>query len=222
MVTFCIVVTPLPYTVKKRLFTFLSESPIIAKVAYGLKIAFMFVFHNASVSPASSSWHPVSDLSVFCSLMRFRECSVWTQRQNYSSKEEALTTYGQNRILQRESFSACPILLTGLTSETIINFQRAKKYLPDWVLPLPFPYSHSHILYHPGLDQHPGRVREIEERSEHLLFTCISLHDNNCRVRRPRKVPAHPSNKNSSKSSKRNWQHLKQSREISVNNVNIY
>ena len=44
MVTFCILVAPLPYSVKKPLFRFLSESPIIAKVAYGIKIAFMFVF----------------------------------------------------------------------------------------------------------------------------------------------------------------------------------
>ena len=43
MATFCIVVAPLPYAVRKRLFTFLSESAIIAKVAYGLKIAFMYV-----------------------------------------------------------------------------------------------------------------------------------------------------------------------------------
>jgi len=43
MVTFCLLVSPLPYTVRKRLFSFLSHSPIIAKVAYGLKISFIFV-----------------------------------------------------------------------------------------------------------------------------------------------------------------------------------
>jgi B-cell receptor-associated protein 31 len=43
MGTFCVLVAPLPYAMRKHLFRFLSESPIIAKVAYGIKIAFMFV-----------------------------------------------------------------------------------------------------------------------------------------------------------------------------------
>ncbi|KAF4612143.1 hypothetical protein D9613_003867 [Agrocybe pediades] len=43
MATFCILVAPLPYTVKKRLFAFLSESKIVAKIAYALKISFIFV-----------------------------------------------------------------------------------------------------------------------------------------------------------------------------------
>lgn len=43
MVGFCFVVLPLPYTVRKRVFTFFSESFIIAKLAYGLKIAFMCI-----------------------------------------------------------------------------------------------------------------------------------------------------------------------------------
>ncbi|THH05681.1 hypothetical protein EW145_g4620 [Phellinidium pouzarii] len=43
MVTFCALVAPLPHTVRKRVFTFLSESAVVAKIAYGLKIAFIFV-----------------------------------------------------------------------------------------------------------------------------------------------------------------------------------
>ncbi|KDQ55954.1 hypothetical protein JAAARDRAFT_70818 [Jaapia argillacea MUCL 33604] len=43
MVTFCILVAPMPYAAKKRLFRFLSENPIVAKIAYGLKISFIFV-----------------------------------------------------------------------------------------------------------------------------------------------------------------------------------
>jgi len=43
MITFCVLVAPLPYAVRKRLFSFLSHSPIIAKIAYGLKISFIFV-----------------------------------------------------------------------------------------------------------------------------------------------------------------------------------
>ncbi|KAF6749757.1 endoplasmic reticulum protein [Ephemerocybe angulata] len=43
MGTFCVLVAPLPFSFRKRFFTFLSTSPIIAKLAYGLKIAFIFV-----------------------------------------------------------------------------------------------------------------------------------------------------------------------------------
>jgi len=43
MVTFCLLVAPFPYTIRKKLFRFLSESYIVAKIAYGLKISFIFV-----------------------------------------------------------------------------------------------------------------------------------------------------------------------------------
>ncbi|TFY80685.1 hypothetical protein EWM64_g3329 [Hericium alpestre] len=43
MGTFCLLVAPLPFQVKRKLFHFLSESPVIAKIAYGLKISFIFV-----------------------------------------------------------------------------------------------------------------------------------------------------------------------------------
>ncbi|KAJ4500465.1 endoplasmic reticulum protein [Lentinula lateritia] len=43
MVTFTGLVTPFPFVVRKRVFTFLSQSPIVAKVAYGIKISFIFV-----------------------------------------------------------------------------------------------------------------------------------------------------------------------------------
>jgi len=40
---FGILVTPLPHKIRKALFTWLSTSPIVAKVAYGLKISFIGV-----------------------------------------------------------------------------------------------------------------------------------------------------------------------------------
>ncbi|KAI0742900.1 endoplasmic reticulum protein [Daedaleopsis nitida] len=43
MATFCVLVFPLPHTVRKKLFHFLSESPLVAKLAYGVKIAFIFI-----------------------------------------------------------------------------------------------------------------------------------------------------------------------------------
>ncbi|GJJ09333.1 hypothetical protein Clacol_003555 [Clathrus columnatus] len=43
MVTFCIIVSPLPYQIRKPLFNFLSENAFVAKIAYALKISFIFV-----------------------------------------------------------------------------------------------------------------------------------------------------------------------------------
>jgi hypothetical protein len=43
MVVFLALIVPLPYTVKRKLFAFISESPIIAKLQYGLRITFIFI-----------------------------------------------------------------------------------------------------------------------------------------------------------------------------------
>ncbi|KAI1435548.1 B-cell receptor-associated protein 31-like-domain-containing protein [Xylaria sp. CBS 124048] len=43
MSIFMLLVVPMPFTLKRRMFTFLSENPIIAKIQYGLKITFIFI-----------------------------------------------------------------------------------------------------------------------------------------------------------------------------------
>jgi len=43
VVMFGVLVTPLPHKIRKALFTWLSHSLIVAKVAYGLKISFIGV-----------------------------------------------------------------------------------------------------------------------------------------------------------------------------------
>jgi len=43
MVTFVGILMPMPFAVRKKIFNFLSTSPIVAKFAYGLKIAFIFI-----------------------------------------------------------------------------------------------------------------------------------------------------------------------------------
>ncbi|KAF7320336.1 hypothetical protein MKEN_00818400 [Mycena kentingensis (nom. inval.)] len=43
MATFVLLVVPLPHKVRKPVFRFLSESPIVAKLAYALKISFIFI-----------------------------------------------------------------------------------------------------------------------------------------------------------------------------------
>lgn len=38
MVVFMALIVPLPFTIKRKLFAFVSESPIVAKLQYGLKV----------------------------------------------------------------------------------------------------------------------------------------------------------------------------------------
>jgi hypothetical protein len=40
MVIFMGLIVPLPYKLKRKLFTFISESPLIAKLQYGMKVCF--------------------------------------------------------------------------------------------------------------------------------------------------------------------------------------
>ncbi|EEP82244.1 conserved hypothetical protein [Uncinocarpus reesii 1704] len=43
MAIFVGLIVPLPFTWKRKLFAFISESPIIAKLQYGMKITFIFI-----------------------------------------------------------------------------------------------------------------------------------------------------------------------------------
>jgi hypothetical protein len=38
MVVFGALIVPIPYTIKRKLFTFVSESPLVAKLQYGIKV----------------------------------------------------------------------------------------------------------------------------------------------------------------------------------------
>ncbi|KAL9596889.1 MAG: hypothetical protein Q9219_005515 [cf. Caloplaca sp. 3 TL-2023] len=43
MAVFMLLIVPLPYTMKRKLFTFISENPLVAKLQYGMKITFIFI-----------------------------------------------------------------------------------------------------------------------------------------------------------------------------------
>lgn len=43
MLIFCALIVPLPFTWRRKLFAFISESPIVAKLQYGMKITFIFI-----------------------------------------------------------------------------------------------------------------------------------------------------------------------------------
>jgi hypothetical protein len=43
MVIFMSLIVPIPFTWRRKLFTFISENPLIAKLQYGMKITFIFI-----------------------------------------------------------------------------------------------------------------------------------------------------------------------------------
>ncbi|KAK7698091.1 Endoplasmic reticulum transmembrane protein 3 [Diaporthe eres] len=43
MALFMFLIVPMPFSLKRRVFTFISENPIVAKLQYGLKITFIFI-----------------------------------------------------------------------------------------------------------------------------------------------------------------------------------
>lgn len=43
MALFMLLIIPLPFGVKRKIFTFISESPIVAKIQYWMKITFIFI-----------------------------------------------------------------------------------------------------------------------------------------------------------------------------------
>jgi hypothetical protein len=40
MALFMLLILPLPFTWRRKLFTFISESPVVAKIQYGMKVRF--------------------------------------------------------------------------------------------------------------------------------------------------------------------------------------
>ncbi|KFH45526.1 hypothetical protein ACRE_037080 [Hapsidospora chrysogenum ATCC 11550] len=43
MTLFMLLIVPLPFSLKRKIFTFISENPIVAKVQYWMKICFVFI-----------------------------------------------------------------------------------------------------------------------------------------------------------------------------------
>jgi len=43
MALFMLLIVPLPFTIRRKMFNFISESPLIAKLQYGMKITFIFI-----------------------------------------------------------------------------------------------------------------------------------------------------------------------------------
>ncbi|KAF4632652.1 hypothetical protein G7Y89_g5473 [Cudoniella acicularis] len=43
MALFMLLIIPLPFTIRRKMFTFISESPLVAKLQYGMKITFIFI-----------------------------------------------------------------------------------------------------------------------------------------------------------------------------------
>jgi hypothetical protein len=53
MFIFLALIVPLPFTWRRKLFTFISESPIVAKLQYGMK-----VWYSPRLVRNQSDWNP--------------------------------------------------------------------------------------------------------------------------------------------------------------------
>ena len=38
MAIFCLLIVPLPYSMKRKVFAFIADNPVVAKLQYGLKV----------------------------------------------------------------------------------------------------------------------------------------------------------------------------------------
>ncbi|KAL2755050.1 hypothetical protein ACRALDRAFT_1064763 [Sodiomyces alcalophilus JCM 7366] len=63
MFIFMLLILPLPFTVKRKIFTFISESPIVAKIQYWMKITFVFIL-ILFVDSVNRVWRVQVELAV--------------------------------------------------------------------------------------------------------------------------------------------------------------
>ena len=136
MITFCVLVAPLPYTIRKRLFKFLSESFIIAKIAYGLKISFMLV--SLRLVPLTHFLtilqHKVS--SLFYSQMPFNACSASQQSLTWpgQGKDQSPRVPAPRPTSLHESSSMFHILFSYTQQLIIISSSQRNTYLTGFCL----------------------------------------------------------------------------------------
>lgn len=55
MSVFMLLIVPLPYTWKRKLFNFISENPLIAKLQYGMKVCFFLSKHHPTEGEKNTS-----------------------------------------------------------------------------------------------------------------------------------------------------------------------
>ncbi|OBZ74931.1 Uncharacterized protein C9E9.04 [Grifola frondosa] len=96
MATFCVLVAPLPHVVRKKLLRFLSESPFVAKFAYGVKIAFIFV-GILFVDAVQRMWRVTAEADIAKSnasgVQDVRSETNFAARKFYSQRNTYLTGF---------------------------------------------------------------------------------------------------------------------------------
>jgi len=88
MAVFCLLIFPLPFTWRKNLFHFISTSPIVAKIQYGLKITFIFIL-LLFIDSCNRVWRVTDDSQ------QTAESSV---RESYRSDMQARKFYAQRNM----------------------------------------------------------------------------------------------------------------------------
>ena len=156
MASFCIFVAPLPSKVRRKLFRFLSESPIIAKVAYGLKISFMYV----SPFPRDvTSENPICiDSSASCSWTPSNACFALIWKSKMQSLGGLVCKTYVRRLLTQPGNSSPYFVFTLLPQHADPHclIKRSTQCLSHRLLPVPLACPYSDILHHSGSYPHQG------------------------------------------------------------------
>jgi len=88
MALFCLLIFPLPFTWRRQMFHFISTSPIVAKIQYGLKITFIFIL-LLFIDSCNRVWRVTEDASP-------NEAAA--VRETYRSDMQARKFYAQRNM----------------------------------------------------------------------------------------------------------------------------
>lgn len=154
MVVFVGLIIPLPYKIKRKLFTFISESPIVAKIQYGMKVGKQ---HSPAASNTLMGYACRSHLSSFSfssltvsieSIESKLSCQPIrrTVEEPRESRISLLLPYPSAlsiRVslipLTFKSQSRCPRIRTHGSPSSKILFPT--KHVPMWIYTIPIPHS---------------------------------------------------------------------------------
>ncbi|WOO76848.1 putative protein [Vanrija pseudolonga] len=111
---FSVIIAPMPFTMRKRMFHFLSENPIVAKVQYALKITFIFV--------------AVLFIDALQRMVRIAQEGAYAKQKQEMADVRAETTYAARRFYAQRN-----LYLTGATLFLSLILSRVFYIILDFI-----------------------------------------------------------------------------------------
>ncbi|KAL1413165.1 Endoplasmic reticulum transmembrane protein 3 [Vanrija albida] len=111
---FSAIIAPMPFTLRKRMFHFLSENPIVAKVQYALKITFIFV--------------AVLFIDALQRMVRIAQEGAYAKQKQEMADVRAETTYAARRFYAQRN-----LYLTGATLFLSLILSRVFYIILDFI-----------------------------------------------------------------------------------------